>query len=388
MLKVAPLLDYLKSNGGRNFVSLAGIRYDEFDRDGISFQHEMGNGRSAFPFVDLKITKEAVFAILHETIGIPSTYLYRSRSGCYSCFFQRNAEIIGLLLNDYRAFVETESKEKLSAGDERRWQTLPGFEHRLYPSYPVPAFVDIREPDAFQQKQPEKIKQRNLPMDDMFSGVEPVPVYDDVFVAFALYTEPMLGIYGGRDFTPGVYFQQFITVSTSLTGLKSALGTYYSYRRTTPMPQFDLKDMKIVIAQLRFPCGIVDMAPPRKESFTWKGTVAYKQLRHIISYCQATLEKADLLRRHRKAVAIAHNAKNEDSALDAIEQLEVTGSQLRALPRSEGKVVWEGLFTPTAATQKSVQLQLDGISQDSIIRPARQNLEYDEVPRACIACST
>lgn len=84
-LKIKPLQDYISSiPAGTPFISLAGIRYDESDREGVTFTHELERGRSAFPFVDLKVTKADVFAILHMTIGIPTQYAYKSRSGCFS----------------------------------------------------------------------------------------------------------------------------------------------------------------------------------------------------------------------------------------------------------------------------------------------------------------
>lgn len=87
-LKIEPLMKYMSSlKTGYVHVSLSGIRYDEPNRDGIKFVHSMENSNALFPFVDLKITKSMVFDILHNTIGVPSTYSFRSRSGCYSCFF-------------------------------------------------------------------------------------------------------------------------------------------------------------------------------------------------------------------------------------------------------------------------------------------------------------
>lgn len=387
-LKVEPLLSLLKGIGEGAYVSLAGIRYDESDRDGISFQYSMEHAHSAFPFVDLKLTKTAVFDILQGSIGIPETYAYRSRSGCYSCFFQRNTEIIGMMLNAPSDYALTEAREKLSAEDDARWRDVPVAlsDLGINAYYPVPAFVDIRSPVQHPTKQPPKCKAASqLPIEDMFGGHGDETI--DLFAAFALYVEPMLGLFGGRDFTPGVYHQQFITLSTSIEGLRSALGTYYSFRKTTPMPQYDVDDLKIVIAQVRFPAGAIDTKPPGAGSFTWKSSFAYKQLRHLVKHCQLTLERADLLRRYRQAASIANGAPNDDVCLDAVEEFETLEELLRGAPQAPGRLIWEGLYTPTRAVTKSVQLQLDGISQDSDIRPARQTLEFDEVPRACLACS-
>lgn len=388
-LKVDPLIEYMKELADVDYVSLAGIRFDELDRDGISFQHTMEHAKAAFPFIDLKITKSAVFSILSNTIGIPRSYQYRSRSGCFSCFFQRNAEILGMLIYEPAQFAITEAKEKLSDTDEQRWSDIPlsVSDLGIQAVYPVPAFIDIRDAKRLPDRQPKNLSKNTLPNLDLFENETSADEEVSMFAAFALYVDPRLGWFGGREFTPGVYFQQFITVSTSLQGLKSALGTYYAYRKTTPMPQFDLDDLKIIIAQIQFPVGAIDTAPPSCESFTWKKNVSYKQIRHLFKHCQVTLERVDLERRFLAAKAIAMQASNEDSFYDAMESLEYLKVQLREAPVPKGRLVWEGLYSPSKGVSKSVQLQLEGVTQDSEITVARENIEFDEVPRACIACS-
>ena len=50
------------------------------------------------PFKDDGITKEDVYRILEESgVGLPEYYKWRTRSGCYFCFFQRKSEWVGLL---------------------------------------------------------------------------------------------------------------------------------------------------------------------------------------------------------------------------------------------------------------------------------------------------
>lgn len=391
-LKVDPLKVYItQSTNSGGVVSLAGIRFDEADREGVSFQYSMENKGAAFPFIDLKITKEVVFSILSETIGIPATYAFRSRSGCFSCFFQRNAELLGMLVNDPQAYAKTESFEKLSPADEARWNTPPtslaSLGIRGY--YPVPAFVDIRKAERAPERQPGALKPaKTNPTPDLFdSDPSPEVEEDELFAAFALYTDDRLGLFGGRQFTPGVYWQEFITISTSLSGLKTSLGTYYKFKKTTPMPHYDVDDLRIVIAQLRFPRGTIDKAPPGRESFTWKSNVSLKQLRHLATHCLTTLERLDLDRRYSDAVALMRTAGNMDDARDAAEEVLATRALLDKAPPATGRVIWEGIYTPTVEVSAAVQLQLDGISVDSTIKPAREGLEFDEVPRACIACS-
>lgn len=392
-LKVKPLVSYIKSiENEYGYVNLAGIRVDEVDREGIQFQHKMENAKSAYPFIDLKMTKAMVFDILNNTIGIPSTYAYRSRSGCYCCFFQRNSEIIGMLQNDPDDFAKTEAYEKLTDEDSKRWDSVPKtLSNKGMPGfYPVPAFIDVRKHEKAPSKAPYKLKvNQAVGMTDMFGldEIEPEDKGDELYVAYALFVEPALGYFGGGEFTPGTYWHEFVTVSTSLAGIKSALGNYYKFKKTTPMPQYDLKDLKIVIAQLKFPKNTIDTKPPSKKSFTWKSNVAYKQLRHLVKHAQATLEHVDLRRRLKDAILNYRNAKTETQFLDAQEHAQSLVDQLKTAPPSSGKLSWEGLYSPTVDIKNQVQLQLDGFSVESDIKPARVNLEFDEVPRACIACS-
>jgi len=50
-----------------------------------------------FPFKTDGIDKPGVMRILDDAgVGLPSYYEWRTRSGCYFCFFQRKAEWVGL----------------------------------------------------------------------------------------------------------------------------------------------------------------------------------------------------------------------------------------------------------------------------------------------------
>jgi 3'-phosphoadenosine 5'-phosphosulfate sulfotransferase (PAPS reductase)/FAD synthetase len=394
-LKIEPLTQYMKDIPSETgYVSLAGIRFDEADRDGISFQYSMEtNTSAAFPFIDLEITKATVFDVLDRSIGIPETYKYRSRSGCYSCFFQRNSEAIGMLVNDPENFATTEKYEKLTDEDAQRYSNIPTTlqDAGIPAAYPVPAFIDLRKDAKTPKKAPEKVKiKKNDEQEDLF-GFEPTDAqdgFDELFMAFALYTDSRLAQFTGREFTPCTYWQELITLSTSLSGIKSALGNHYKFKRTTPMPHYDLEDMQIVIAQIRFPKGTIDTASPSSDSYTWKSGTAYKQLRHLVRNCQTVLQKADLERRCEDAQAILANyGSDETLGLDAMEQVETLGMMMGKLPKVTGELVWEGLYTPSAEVANQVQMQLDGVSVKTERKVAREGLEHDEVPMACLACS-
>lgn len=70
------------------------------------------NIHPVFPFIQDEIIREDVFRILEETVGIPEYYRWRSRSGCYFCFFQRREEWIGLLEHHPDLFAKALQMEK------------------------------------------------------------------------------------------------------------------------------------------------------------------------------------------------------------------------------------------------------------------------------------
>lgn len=392
-LKIKPLMDYIPKT--ESVISLAGIRADEADRDGLSFSFSMDvESRSAMPFIELGITKEIVFSVLNSTeIGVSESYYFKSRSGCTSCFFLRNAEVIGTLLSSPADFARSEQAEKLSAADSARWNNIPEIMAGASAFYPVPAFVDIRKPEKLPAPHPKKVSKgpkRDSQTTDMFGGGDSGSQEDHLYAAYALYVSPLLGYYGDSLFTPGVYWSELITISTSHAGIKSGLGNYYQFRRSTPMPRYDIADLKIVIVRVSFPSGIIDTAPPARESYTWKSGTAYKQIRHLVGHVNATLKRADLERSYLDAVNAlerAEDAGDVDAAMYAAENLQNSLEVLLKAEKTSGKITWEGLYIPTLTAKKQVQLQLAGLTENSKARAVREGLEYDDVHRACTICS-
>lgn len=90
-LKIKPLEAWIGEDQAKSYV---GIRADE-NRSGY-ISHKP-NIEPVFPFKEDGITKADVMRILEEAgVGLPSYYEWRTRSGCYFCFFQRKAEWVGL----------------------------------------------------------------------------------------------------------------------------------------------------------------------------------------------------------------------------------------------------------------------------------------------------
>jgi 3'-phosphoadenosine 5'-phosphosulfate sulfotransferase (PAPS reductase)/FAD synthetase len=90
-LKIKPLEDWI---GNDQAVSYVAIRADE---NRLGYVSTKPNIEAVFPFRDDGIDRDGVNAILEESgIGLPAYYEWRTRSGCYFCFFQRKHEWVGL----------------------------------------------------------------------------------------------------------------------------------------------------------------------------------------------------------------------------------------------------------------------------------------------------
>ncbi len=76
-------------------MSYVGIRADEANRKG--YMSTKTNVMSVFPFIDDGLDIRDIEAILAEAgLGKPEYYDWRSRSGCYFCFYQRRSEWVAL----------------------------------------------------------------------------------------------------------------------------------------------------------------------------------------------------------------------------------------------------------------------------------------------------
>ena len=79
-----------------------------------------------FPFTDDGIVKADVFRILEDSIGVPEYYQWRSRSGCYFCFFQRQDELIGLADTHPELFARAKRYEKVDPNSGRQLTWVQG----------------------------------------------------------------------------------------------------------------------------------------------------------------------------------------------------------------------------------------------------------------------
>lgn len=118
-LKLKP---YEKFIGNDPVVSYVGIRADEPHRQGyISGKPGV---TTVFPFAEEGLVKSDIYRILEDCgLGLPSYYQWRSRSGCYFCFFQQKREWVGLLENHEELFNQAQAYEKIDpeTGERFTW---------------------------------------------------------------------------------------------------------------------------------------------------------------------------------------------------------------------------------------------------------------------------
>ncbi len=117
VMKIKPIEAWI---GDEPAISYVAIRADEANRKG--YISTKPNIESRFPFVDDGIDHDGVMKILDDAgIGLPAYYEWRTRSGCYFCFYQRKAEWIGLADRHpelYERAIAIEQKVLLDAGTD------------------------------------------------------------------------------------------------------------------------------------------------------------------------------------------------------------------------------------------------------------------------------
>lgn len=115
-LKIVPFEKYV---GDGEVYSYIGIRADE-NRSG--YVSTRPNIKPVFPFKENNITKDDVYRILEESgLGMPEYYKWRTRSGCFFCFFQRRSEWVGLKENHPELFEQAKAYEKIDPETGKRY---------------------------------------------------------------------------------------------------------------------------------------------------------------------------------------------------------------------------------------------------------------------------
>jgi 3'-phosphoadenosine 5'-phosphosulfate sulfotransferase (PAPS reductase)/FAD synthetase len=122
-LKIKPFEEYV---GSATAYSYIGIRADE-RRDGYVAKKpvvisERPNIIPCYPFRDLNFGIREVSETLERVgLGIPGYYRWRSRSGCYFCFYQQRGEWARLRREHPDLFESAQKFEKLEDGRRYTW---------------------------------------------------------------------------------------------------------------------------------------------------------------------------------------------------------------------------------------------------------------------------
>jgi len=161
-LKLKPFEKYC---GDDLVYSYIGIRAEE-DRIGY-ISHKPGI-TPFYPFREHGITKKDVIRILEESgLGLPEYYKWRSRSGCYFCFFQRRVEWIKLKHNHPELFQQAKAYEKTSNDNGKQFTWVQG----------IPLSEMEKLEDEILKKHEDRLTHRisrmsNRPLSQVFGAID------------------------------------------------------------------------------------------------------------------------------------------------------------------------------------------------------------------------
>jgi 3'-phosphoadenosine 5'-phosphosulfate sulfotransferase (PAPS reductase)/FAD synthetase len=119
-MKIRPFEQWV---GDDPVVTYVGIRADEAREGYISTKP---NIRPVFPFKEDGLVEADIRRILENSVGMPAYYQWRSRSGCYFCFFQRRSEWLGLKRVHPDLFESAKQFEKASTGNQGGYTWVSG----------------------------------------------------------------------------------------------------------------------------------------------------------------------------------------------------------------------------------------------------------------------
>ena len=167
MMKIKPLEEWVGDDAAISYVA---IRADEPRREG--YVSTKPNITAAYPFKEDGIDKDGVMRILADAgVGLPAYYEWRTRSGCYFCFFQRKAEWVGLSEKHPELF------EKAVAYEDKVKYEATAMEGRKYTwsgSESLRELVDRRDEIMARHEAAmsrEASRRRNLPLLEVLADV-------------------------------------------------------------------------------------------------------------------------------------------------------------------------------------------------------------------------
>lgn len=361
-----------------------GIRFDEPFRSGMISQDD--DVVVELPLKAWGIERADVFAIVDQTVGIPSFYRYRVRSGCTCCWGMRRMETIGVLDRHPVEFKKAEQYEKLSAKDvarKRDYVSVPdelGIGHN-WVGFPIPRELDIHNRETQQQAFPgwtffdlapvpsanvmpllrrwegdteTKWKEALATDSSQMSMLDEADPLNRLWVGVEFHIDPGIG-------GDGVFYQRILTFSTSRSGLSRQLQGHWEHRLQTAeacyMTQDEVKShVKYAVYCIEAPQSDMDTAAPSDGSFTWKHGESYDQIRRLTQFGRRTLNAERFAQDERKA-----RQEGRHGYADTLK------AQCSAIGRPLGRVLGMGSFIPK-----------------EVLAPTE---EEDERYATCFACS-
>jgi hypothetical protein len=141
-MKIRPFEEWV---GNDEVITYVAIRADE-DRDG--YRSTKPNIQPRFPFKEDGIVRSDIERILNNAgVGYPTYYEWRSRSGCYFCFFQRKSEWIALAERHPDLFERAKNYEKVntSTGEQFTWSQGETLEQLMARANDIKALINSRK---------------------------------------------------------------------------------------------------------------------------------------------------------------------------------------------------------------------------------------------------
>lgn len=153
-LKIEPFERFI---GDEPCINYIGIRADELHRKG--YISTKPNITAKYPFIEDGIRKEDVIRILNESgLGLPAYYEWRSRSGCYFCFFQQRVEWVGLLENHpdlYARAMQYEKNKETETGEQYTWSQRESLRELQRPERIKQIYAENEQRKAQRDKSPK-----------------------------------------------------------------------------------------------------------------------------------------------------------------------------------------------------------------------------------------
>jgi 3'-phosphoadenosine 5'-phosphosulfate sulfotransferase (PAPS reductase)/FAD synthetase len=167
-MKIKPFEEFV----GQDYIfSYIGIRADE-SRDG--YISNQSNITPVYPFKEDGLIKADIYRLLEDSgLSLPEYYKWRSRSGCYFCFYQRKVEWLGLKENHPDLYEKAKAFEKVdeNTGKTFNWTDKGGLDELTK----NPGIIRENHKKKMDSKMNSKKNKRLI---DVYDREDPIEGYD------------------------------------------------------------------------------------------------------------------------------------------------------------------------------------------------------------------